>query len=986
MHAFQIRVLLSCLGVIAYTFLDTRAPSSARICFALQAMLFSAAASEGVIAVRHPSLYSLPSRAIWRCFTEPRSSCVYIVASAFYSAEYIGSTCDWQARLYSHARHVLLPRVKGQQPFHSYIRRFASEFVFLPVSLTGSWYLEHRLIRTFSPALNVYGFAPSPFAPAAVPVPTSSRVHRRPGHVRRPVSHDPAVTTYTIIPCGKSYLLLFDALCDIAQSGGAALLRVSAGTQWLDSSKVLLRGFGACVVDCIPLSLVDAPLSAVWQDLKRLCVSRGFIMGVSAIKQAHPFLLAHFLLVSLLADGSRVRLLYQMPEHSLVTLMRAALQFTPVRSRATLCAMVNAVYSSRFRRSLLFTPVVRVPFGLHQFAGPVSAACREVLGKLSLSPPYAAWLQSRLRVVCQRGVSVAKLLHTHRLTAVSATLDDFVSAVDDGVFLRCSDLASHPTLYPLNIHSGVCPPNSFKFAISAVSEQISSMCASLVGTVPPPATERIHALLRRAAGALAASRLDLAARFAACAVPPLSWWLRLRRALHTCNLVCMPLDRDPHRLVICSRANFLVRLRTLFLEDHKHYAVCPALTPASLLAGWKSLHNDCRWARFGPLAPRSAPGYGYCFPKAKDVARSRVIVSCVAHPLRRILHLVGRVLIQLLCRCAFPHYNLYSVAQFAQRLEFFASTLSPSAQLLAVCTDVKEMYTGMDHAATVSAVAFVLDSCKQHMRSPYVSIATTPHGDFHVGRSRARKQYVTFHMDDLLQFVRFELSNLYFQLGKDVVLHQKVGAAMGGFTSPGCAQCVAAVAEYVCMRRFLASARIFAGRFMDDTLTLINLHRCSASDLRSILTGCFFMYGPAGLQVELEAAGLTATMLSSRVSVACGVQCVFWNKNARFAATGEQCVRRILPCIAQTPAAQRAIASGTVHRMAAATISSSVPLLLEPLLQLRFEFAALGYAPRAFDLATRAFVYARRLEPQSSVWRSLLTKFHRATAADFKPP
>ncbi|KAI8462226.1 MAG: hypothetical protein J3K34DRAFT_449919 [Monoraphidium minutum] len=296
------------------------------------------------------------------------------------------------------------------------------------------------------------------------------------------------------------------------------------------------------------------------------------------------------------------------------------------------------------------------------------------------------------------------------------------------------------------------------------------------------------------------------------------------------------------------------------------------------------------------------------------------------------------------------------------------------------------MYTGMQHAATLDAVAFVISHCKAHMRSEYVSISPTLHGDFHVGRSRARG-WVTFHLDDLLSFVRFELTNLYFTLGTSFVLHQKVGAAMGGFTSAGCAQCVASVAEYTCMRRFLASSRIFGARFMDDTLTLINLARCSPAEVCCVLRNSFFMYTPAGLDVALEAAGVTATMLSSRITVARGVQCVFWNKNACFPITGVQRVRRLLPCISLPFASQCAVASGTVYRAAAATIPASVPALIEPILQLRVEFAALGYSPRALDLAVKGLVYAHRFEPHFRAWHRLICAYNnRTAAADFRPP
>lgn len=98
---------------------------------------------------------------------------------------------------------------------------------------------------------------------------------------------------------------------------------------------------------------------------------------------------------------------------------------------------------------------------------------------------------------------------------------------------------------------------------------------------------------------------------------------------------------------------------------------------------------------------------------------------------------------------------------------------------------------------------------------------------------------------------------------------------MGGFTSPGCAQCVASVAEYTCMRTFLTSSCLFGARFMDDTLSIINLTRVqqSSTHLLTLLQNAFCMYSCAGLEVELEAAGTTATMLMSRVSVARGVQC-----------------------------------------------------------------------------------------------------------------
>lgn len=87
-------------------------------------------------------------------------------------------------------------------------------------------------------------------------------------------------------------------------------------------------------------------------------------------------------------------------------------------------------------------------------------------------------------------------------------------------------------------------------------------------------------------------------------------------------------------------------------------------------------------------------------------------MSCVTHPVRNILHSVGCLLIQLSTKCAITHFNLYSVAEFTQRLAQYAAAVPPGDVLLSIYTDVKEMYTGMRHQESIAAVSFMLDRCK----------------------------------------------------------------------------------------------------------------------------------------------------------------------------------------------------------------------------------------------------------------------------------
>lgn len=975
--ALSTRVLVLCLGALAYALLDAGRFRHAVPCFALQALLLSTAPS---VATRHPALHRLSPAQIWSAFDSPLVPCVYVIASLHYRDEYFGSTACWRDRLYQHARHVSVPGLRGSQFVHAYVRRFRYEYVFLPVALTGGGYLEERLIRTYSPALNRLG----------VPFDAGRRgsthaAGRRPRRCPNPAGPGSGLCSFACH--GVLYLQLFDALCATADAGGSALIRFSPASLWLDNTKVLLRCFGSCLVDCLQLPAVDAPLATVWQRLKRRSTAGPLWVSVRGVRKLHPFLHARAVLLGLLADPSYIREVYRMPMHTLITLMRAALRFTPIRSRHELCRMVNAAFVARCGHSLLRQPVVRVPWGLHQMRGGVSAAARQLLQTLPLPRCVTAWLQSRVRVVCARGRSVAALLHNHRAVAAAATRAELENACSDGFFLRCSAPALPPALHLLDVHSGLCPVSRFSFASALVCDELRALVASFCPALPPAATAVLARFEREAAVASSDACANLTPSYAAAGVPPLPVWIALRRALDASGFVCMPLDRDPYRNALCSKREYLARLRKLFIDDAVHYERCDHIPRAQIVRSWQALYAVRGWRRFGRFDRRGAIGYAYCFAKAKDVARSRVIVSCVKHPLRHILHAVGRALVYLLQRCAFPHYNLHSLAEFAARLATYAATAPESDLLLAVCTDVKEMYTGMRHPESLDAVAFVLERCRHSMRSPFVSVSTRAQGDVFAGRSAA-KGFAVFHLDDLLQFVRFELENLYFSLGSQVTLRQIIGAAMGGFTSPGCAQAVASVAEYRCMRLFLRSGFLFAARYMDDTLCILNLSamRRSRTPLRAVLHPAFHMYDAAGLEVELEAAGSSATVLSSAVDVSSGVSCVFWNKNADFAASGQQRVRRLQPCLAQSRASQRALMRGMLYRAAAATISASIPLLLPRLQQLRFELGALGYAGRMFDGCIRDFAFARAFEPTGPAWRRLFQSYARAGAADFRPP
>ena len=107
----------------------------------MQSMLFAYPVDVGMLSVRHPSLAALPLASIWRCFTVPHSPSVYVIVSSYYTDEDLGSTCDWVSRLYSHARHILLPGLTCQRYVHSDVHYFRFEYDFIPIRVAGGGFM-----------------------------------------------------------------------------------------------------------------------------------------------------------------------------------------------------------------------------------------------------------------------------------------------------------------------------------------------------------------------------------------------------------------------------------------------------------------------------------------------------------------------------------------------------------------------------------------------------------------------------------------------------------------------------------------------------------------------------------------------------------------------------------------------------------------------------------------------------------------------------
>jgi hypothetical protein len=558
-------------------------------------------------------------------------------------------------------------------------------------------------------------------------------------------------------------------------------------------------------------------------------------------------------------------------------------------------------------------------------------------------------------------------LHGYRQLARSASYEQIMAA-PMGPCVKVVDLQQWlPARWQLlTVHSAIRPCDSLRHAGTKLHAELQRL-GGRIGVQPPALAELMSAITHVWAATVGAVTTNQC--------------IAVRKALDARGLVLMPLDRDMHRNALCTVSAYLARLRVLFLEDTVHYRRVHHEVD-QILGWWQQQFVQHGWQRYGKWNANGTLPNGYWFPKSKNIAKERPIVSCKKHPCKQPLSRAGRALIYLLCRVAFVHFNMRTVQELIDRIDCMRGACESGDGMLLLVCDIKEMYTGMLHSACIDAVEFVIERCLSTMKSPYVTVSTDPMGPVFAGKSKAAGT-VCFHIKDLVQFVRFELSNLYFTVGSDTIMHQVVGAAMGGFTSPAAAQAVASVCEYRSMSILVSSGQIAAGRFMDDTLVFLNLSAMQRSGdplrLAAVLRTLFTCYQPAGMLLELERCGWSVGILQSIVSVLGGqLHAWFWNKNAQYVETGIQHVCRFLPPATANLSAkeQRAVVSSLLHRVAASTAHQSIPKLTGVLQQLMAELTGIGFTPKLVQLAVRKFVHAQKhtmvWHAWHKVWKQLL--------------
>ena len=147
-------------------------------------------------------------------------------------------------------------------------------------------------------------------------------------------------------------------------------------------------------------------------------------------------------------------------------------------------------------------------------------------------------------------------------------------------------------------------------------------------------------------------------------------------------------------------------------------------------------------------------------------------------------------------------------------------------------SDIKKMYTFLDHDQIVEAVIWMCNRAKKthvgkgkRTRSDDKFITISKFKDANTGKKQIKwastqgsEEEYTFTIDDLILVVLYDLNNSYQSRGKDIFL-QKYGCPIGGFLSAIYANVKCAYDEFMFMKEERANVRNMYGiRQMDDLI------------------------------------------------------------------------------------------------------------------------------------------------------------------------
>ena len=276
---------------------------------------------------------------------------------------------------------------------------------------------------------------------------------------------------------------------------------------------------------------------------------------------------------------------------------------------------------------------------------------------------------------------------------------------------------------------------------------------------------------------------------------------------------------------------------------------CPNLTniteTSDIKTAMKSLranYSQLRHAHRFPPRKGTLPS-SYVKPKAKDIVeKNRVITSYFNFPMRKLLKMASKALTYLLRKLhkKHKHFTLHRILDtkhlISKQKRRWHKEFGTQAHIEVMATDLKQMFTFLDHTEIRKAVMWLFDNIqsgsaktsnkhKRLLRKRPILIKvdlTAPYKASFTSNSITDENSVVFTLADLYSIIEFDLDNTYTTIGNQLFKQLK-GCPMGGMLSSFYGNVTCAFHEHTYLTHEPLAKHIWGIRQMDD-LTLFIAH------------------------------------------------------------------------------------------------------------------------------------------------------------------
>jgi hypothetical protein len=593
----------------------------------------------------------------------------------------------------------------------------------------------------------------------------------------------------------------------------------------------------------------------------------------------------------------------------------------------------------------------------------VASALKRIVSAWAVPTEVKAFILQNSRIVIKKGQSIGSIVLNYRKICRSTS---FPLVLHNQARFVHGSKGNEPTLPP---------------SVQHILRQHADFVPSKVIS-PSACVDQVQGELDCVANSLGIQNADLQQQIRSDLdfAPELSYVesdsdLQLRHFLRCTKVwlhghVASVLDKNNKCMFVEPLLSYASRMERTFLLDPHYKQV--SLSEDQILQLSHDAYSSHSWKKLGKLH-LGALGYAYVLPKNKDPCnKERPIVPSTSHPLKRIFNIAARVLIFLLSTVKIPHFNILATKDLKDFAKQSQAWCHSAKDLIGVTFDVKNMFTELQHGDTLEALTWFLNIATTQFK--YSSVIATRSGrkDVSFSRNMDTRTFVTVPLHKLFDIAKFELENTFFKVGSDVILHQKIGIAMGGFQSPALAMIVASHAEFKWLSSLgIDQKRIKGARYVDDALVLFR-----GSNYHHLLDSLFLDCYPKSLELECTGLGTTLKILECDISLTNGFSTCHSNPNTEtMILEHQQKFLKFIPWSSHHP--RKALSNtilGLLHRVWFNTSYLHSSKLLPHLISYHLELLKIGYPASCFKNAAKRFLRHERIrmDPQFSSWQLLL--------------